>query len=85
MCTFVYIIMSAAPNYNMYREEKRMDSFKLDTSETKMSSVSRTIRMKEETFDRICEINRKTGVSFNRIVNQCIEYALERYEEAPEE
>lgn len=60
-----------------------MDSFKLDTSEKKMSSVSRTIRMKEETFDRICEINLKTGISFNRIVNQCIEYALERYEEAP--
>lgn len=61
-----------------------MDSFKLDTSEKRMSSVSRTIRMKEETFDRICEINLKTGISFNRIVNQCIEYALERYEE-PEE
>ena len=60
-----------------------MDSFKLDTSEKKMSSVSRTIRMKEETFDRICEINLKTGISFNRIVNQCIEYALERYEETP--
>lgn len=41
--------------------------------------------MKEETFDRICEINLKTGISFNRIVNQCIEYALERYEEAPED
>ena len=62
-----------------------MDSFKLDTSEKKMSSVSRTIRMKEETFDRISEINLKTGVSFNRIVNQCLEYALERYEEPPED
>ena len=62
-----------------------MDSFKLDTSEKKMSSVSRTIRMKEETFDRICEINLTTGISFNRIVNQCIEYALERYEEVPED
>ena len=41
--------------------------------------------MKEETFDRICEINLKTGISFNRIVNQCIEYALERYEETPED
>ena len=58
-----------------------MDKFKIDTSDHKMSSISRTIRMKEETFDRINEINRKTGVSFNKIVNQCIEYALERYEE----
>ena len=65
--------------------ERLTDTAKLDTSEKKMSSVSRTIRMKEETFDRICEINLKTGISFNRIVNQCIEYALERYEEVPED
>ena len=65
--------------------ERLTDTDKLDTSEKKMSSVSRTIRMKEETFDRICEINLKTGISFNRIVNQCIEYALERYEEVPED
>ena len=58
-----------------------MDKFIIDASEKKMSSVSRTIRIKEETFDRINEINLKTGVSFNKIVNQCIEYALERYEE----
>lgn len=58
-----------------------MDKFIIDTSESKIQSISRTIRMKEETFDRINEINRKTGVSFNKIVNQCIEYALEHYEE----
>ena len=56
-----------------------MEKFVLDTSERKMSSVSRTIRMKEETFERINEINRQTGVSFNKIVNQCIEYALAHY------
>ena len=37
--------------------------------------------MKTETFDKINEINMKTGVSFNKIVNQCIEYALKNYEE----
>ena len=58
-----------------------MDKFIIDTSESKLQSISRTIRMKEETFDRINEINRQTGVSFNKIVNQCIEYALEHYEE----
>ncbi len=62
-----------------------MDRFTIDTSDGKMSSVSRTIRMKESTFDRINELNRKTGVSFNKIVNQCIEYALAHYEEAAEE
>ena len=57
-----------------------MENFVIDTSDRKMSSVSRTIRMKEETFDRINEINRQTGVSFNKIVNQCIEYALAHYD-----
>ena len=58
-----------------------MEKFIIDTKERKMSSISRTIRMKEETFDRINEITRRTGVSFNRIVNQCIEYALAHYDE----
>lgn len=59
-----------------------MEKFIIDKSDRKMSSISRTIRMKEETFDRINEINRLTGVSFNKIVNQCIEYALANYDEA---
>ena len=58
-----------------------MEKFVIDKTDRKMSSISRTIRMREETFDRINEINRRTGVSFNRIVNQCIEYALAHYED----
>lgn len=58
-----------------------MEKFVIDKTERKMSSISRTIRMKEETFDRINEINRQTGVSFNKIVNQCIEYALAHYDD----
>ncbi|MCI7623002.1 MAG: hypothetical protein MSS54_01585 [Clostridiales bacterium] len=57
-----------------------MEGFRIDTSDEKISSVSRTIRIKAETFDKINEINMKTGVSFNKIVNQCIEYALKNYE-----
>ena len=56
-----------------------MKPFKINTEEEKISSVSRTIRMKAETFDRINELKLKTGVSFNKIGNQCIEYALENY------
>lgn len=58
-----------------------MEKFTIDKTDRKMSSISRTIRMKEETFDRINEINRQTGVSFNKIVNQCIEFALANYVE----
>lgn len=58
-----------------------MKPFKIETGDERLSTVSRTIRMKTETFDRINELNLKTGVSFNKIANQCIEYALENYEE----
>lgn len=58
-----------------------MKPFKIDTGDEKLSTVSRTIRMKAETFERINELNMKTGVSFNKIVNQCIEYALDNYSE----
>ena len=59
-----------------------MKPFKINTEEEKLSSVSRTIRMKAETFEKINELNLKTGVSFNKIVNQCIEYALANYDQA---
>lgn len=62
-------------------EARTWSPFKINTEDEKLSTVSRTIRMKASTFDRICELNLKTGVSFNKIVNQCIEYALENYSE----
>ncbi len=58
-----------------------MKPFKINTDEEKLSTISRTIRMKTETFDRINELNLKTGVSFNKIVNQCIEYALDNLQQ----
>lgn len=58
-----------------------MEPFRINTEEEKISSISRTIRMKAETFDKINDLSMKTGVSFNKIVNQCIEYALENMNE----
>jgi len=58
-----------------------MNPFKIDTNEQKISSISRTIRLKAETFDKINDLSEKTGVSFNKIINQCIEYALANMEE----
>lgn len=37
--------------------------------------------MKPEHFEKIMALSEKTGVSFNKIINQCIEYALENMEE----
>ena len=58
-----------------------MEPFKINTEEEKISSISRTIRMKVETFDKINDLSMKTGVSFINFVNQCIEYALENMSE----
>ena len=58
-----------------------MKPFKVDTQEHKISAINRTIRIKADTFDKINELSEKTGVSFNKIINQCIEYALDNMEE----
>ncbi|MGI6152969.1 MAG: ribbon-helix-helix domain-containing protein [Christensenellaceae bacterium] len=58
-----------------------MDKFKINTENVKISSINRTIRIKPEHFDKIMELSEKTGVSFNKIVNQCIEYALQNIDE----
>ncbi|MEA5003943.1 MAG: hypothetical protein VB081_10635 [Christensenella sp.] len=58
-----------------------MSKFKIDKDDGKISSINRTIRMKPEHFDVIMELSEKTGVSFNKIVNQCIEYALKNLDQ----
>lgn len=47
----------------------------------KIASINRTIRIKPECFDRLMELSEKNGISFNKVVNQCLEYALENIEE----
>ena len=58
-----------------------MEKFKIDTRNEKISSVNQTIRVRAEQYDQLVSLSEKTGVSFNKIVNQCIEYALRNMEE----
>ncbi|MCL2740226.1 MAG: hypothetical protein FWE47_03440 [Oscillospiraceae bacterium] len=58
-----------------------MNKFVIKTKEDKISAINRTIRFKPEIFDKIEELREKTGVSFNKIVIQCLDYALENLEE----
>lgn len=53
-----------------------MEKFEINTEAEKISSINRTIRLKPEVFDKIMELSEQTGVSFNKIVNQCIDFAL---------
>ena len=58
-----------------------MKKLVIKSNEDKISSINRTIRIKPECFDKIMEISEKTGVSFNKVVNQCLEYALENLDD----
>lgn len=53
-----------------------MDKLTIKKDDNKISSINRTIRMKPECFEKLMEISDRTGVSFNKVVNQCLEYAL---------
>lgn len=58
------------------------DVFEIRKDEDKIASVNRTIRFKPEIFERIVLESEKAGVSFNKTVNQCIEYALSHMKDA---
>lgn len=58
-----------------------MEKFKIEKNTEKMSSINRTIRIRPEVFDKLMDLSEQNGVSFNKLVNQCLEYALKNLEE----
>jgi len=58
-----------------------MDKFIIKRDEEKKPSINRTIRITPIVFDKIVDISEKTGVSFNKIVCQCLEFSLNNLEE----
>lgn len=58
-----------------------MEKFQIDQDAGKIRTINRTIRITMESFDKLNELSEKTGVSFNKIVNQCIDYALKNMNE----
>ncbi|MCQ5130469.1 hypothetical protein NE562_12425 [Butyricicoccus faecihominis] len=59
----------------------RLEKFTIAKDTEKMSSINRTIRFKPEVFDEIQQLHQATGVSFNKICAQCIEYALKHLDD----
>ena len=53
----------------------------IKTENEKISSINRTIRIKPDCFEKLMELSEKYGISFNKVVNQCLEYALDNLEE----
>lgn len=58
-----------------------MSKLIIKNNENKKSSVIKTIRFNIKTHNIIDEISKKAGISFNKTVNQCIEYALNNLED----
>lgn len=54
-----------------------MNKLVIKKNDEKISSINRTIRLKPECFEKLMEISENTGVSFNKVVIQCLDYALE--------
>ena len=55
---------------------KFMAKFKIDKDKVKSKTVNRTIRLKETTFSKLMQLSEESGVSFNKVVQECIEYSL---------
>lgn len=49
----------------------------------KPQSSNRTIRMPDELIEKISKIAATQGISFNQLVIQCCEFALEHLKEEP--
>lgn len=57
-----------------------MKDFKLPSVENE-KTVLKTIKIKLSTLKKIDELSKKSNLSVNRIMNECIEFALENLNE----
>lgn len=55
--------------------ENTMEKFNLPNIEDEKSTL-KTIRIKISTLQKIEELSKKSNISVNRLLNECIEYAL---------
>ncbi len=53
-----------------------MAKFKIDKEKVQNKTVNRTIRLKQETFNKLMNLSENNEISFNKVVVECIEYAL---------
>lgn len=58
-----------------------MNKLKIVKTSKKSDTITRTIRISGNTFDKIMELAEKYDLSFNNVINQIIEYGLDNLEE----
>ena len=62
-----------------------MKKLKSEKNTKANDTITRTIRISGDTFDKITELAEKNGLSFNSVVNQIIEYGLENIQDVLDE
>lgn len=58
-----------------------MGKLKIVVNNKTKDSITRTIRMSGDVYDKIAFLAEKNGISFNNVINQLVEYGLENLEE----
>ena len=53
-----------------------MAKFKIDASKANRKSINRSIRFSPDIYDKLSNLAKENGISFNKVVAQCIEYSL---------
>ena len=61
-----------------------MEKFKIPTIKDE-KSILKTIRIKISTYQKIEDLSNENNISMNRLINECIEYALNNLEEESKE
>lgn len=59
----------------------KLEKFIIQRRDEKITAVNRTIRMRVETFEKIVQLSKEHGISVNKLLNQCLMYALENLEQ----
>lgn len=58
-----------------------MKKLKIENNSKTNDTITRTIRISGDTFDKITELAEKNDLSFNSVINQIIEYGLANLED----
>ena len=58
-----------------------MGKLKIFKASKNTDTITRTIRISGDTFDKIMELADSNNISFNNVVNQIIEYGLDNLED----
>lgn len=59
--------------------------FKIDNESKQIKAINRTVRINSDSFDKITVLSEKYNISFNKVVNQCLKYALDNLIEDEED